>query len=114
MIDDCKDFSLYAEFQEGDAVARTFEKGIEYLKSQQWDLLLLDHDLGCLNNKGECPPPTTICAQYRPICESPTGYDIMLWLEQNPQHMPKKIQCISWNPVGKANIERMISQFEHN
>jgi hypothetical protein len=110
MIDDCKDFALYAEFKEGDAVARTYEKGIEYLKSQEWDLLLLDHDLGCLANKGDCPPPTSICPRYKSDCESPTGYDIMIWLQENPQHRPKKVQCISWNPVGGANIEDMIDR----
>jgi hypothetical protein len=110
MIDDCKAFDLYAEFKDGDGIARTFERGIEMLKQKRWDLLLLDHDLGCLNNKGDCPPPNKPCMKWKPDCESKTGYDIMLWLDENREHLPKEIRCISWNPVGGDNIRDMINR----
>jgi len=73
-------------------VARTFQEGIDALQSQKWDILLLDHDLG----------------------EEKSGYDVMCWLEQNPDHLPGEIACVSANPVGKARIEQVIRKLYAN
>jgi CheY-like chemotaxis protein len=59
-------------------VARTVEKGLTFLQDQTWDLLLLDHDMG----------------------EEKTGYDVMSWLEGNPEKCPKAVYLVTANPVG--------------
>jgi hypothetical protein len=82
LIDDQKE--LYADY-----TARTYEEGIKALKKCKWDLLYLDHDLGCFDNAGR----------------EWTGYDILVWLKANPVYLPKKIQLVTFNIVGR---ERMI------
>lgn len=77
-----------------DKTARTYDEGIVALQEEVWDLLLLDHDLGEPEDKK-------------------TGYGIVSWLEANPQHLPKMVQVVSSNPVGRANIERVLQRFYH-
>jgi len=75
-----------------DRIARTFEDGIKALKEEgPWGLLYIDHDLG------ETDP-------------AKTGYDIMCFLEANPELAPKKIVCVSSNPVGRQKIEVVIEK----
>ena len=76
-------------------IAKDFESGIEALKSQKWDLLLLDHDLN----------------SYVDGIEK-TGYDIMLWLEVNPVHMPSEIHLVTANPVGAARMRSVIASLQ--
>jgi hypothetical protein len=76
-----------------DCVARTFKDGIKQLKSSKWELLLLDHDLGCFDEK------TGI---------EKTGYDIICWLEKNPNRLPKKIELVTSNPVGRQRMAKVI------
>jgi len=70
-----------------DYVAKTFEDGVTKLKTQKWDLLYLDHDLG----------------KYKK-----SGYDVMQFLAENKQFIPKIIICVSDSPGGKNQIEGMI------
>jgi len=82
---------LIDDFRENihaDKIARTFEQGIECLKNEYWDLLLLDHDL-CDEDPRK------------------TGYGIMCWLEQNQNHLPGRIEFVTANPVGRKNMERV-------
>ena len=81
LIDDVRDMAC-------DKVARTYEEGIECLKSKKWDLLLLDHDLG----------------------EEKTGYDVMCWLEENTQHLPNRIELVTANPVGRKRMLTVINK----
>lgn len=67
-------------------IARDFKTGLQMLEDQSWDVLLIDHDLG----------------------EEKTGYDIMCWLEEHPEKVPKRIICVSSNPVGRKRIEQII------
>ena len=55
--------------------ARDYNTGIEALKTGGWDLLLLDHDLASFDDDGR----------------ERTGYDVMCWLEENPQFLPGKV-----------------------
>lgn len=71
---------------DADRVAKTYDEGIEALKERIWDVLYLDHDLGL----------------------GKTGYDIMNWLEEHPEHLPDRIIIISANPVGRRNMERVV------
>lgn len=85
LIDDCR------EFYGGETIARTFAEGIALLQSQKWDLLYLDHDLGDPNPRN-------------------TGYGIMCFLEENPQHLPGRIVLVTSNPVGRQNMQVVIDR----
>jgi hypothetical protein len=82
LIDDLREIAV-------DRVARTFLDGIAALKEGSWDLVLLDHDLGDPNPRH-------------------TGYDILCWLEQNPQFLPGEIQLVTMNPVGRDKMRVVI------
>jgi hypothetical protein len=74
-------------------IARNYDEGIrQLLLNGPWDLLLLDHDL----------------ASFDSNAVEKTGYDIMCWLEENAAYVPKEIQCVSANPVGRSRIEVVI------
>jgi hypothetical protein len=82
------------ELPEASVLARNFNEGIRQLElNGPWDLLLLDHDLASFDNDGK----------------EKTGYDIMCWLEENLQFLPKKIECVSANPVGRSRITLLIT-----
>jgi CheY-like chemotaxis protein len=83
LIDDFRNF-------DGVTIARTYQEGIEALEAGgPWDLLMLDHDLGCYDfEKGR----------------EMTGYDVVCWLEEHPGKLPKRVQLVSANPSG---VERM-------
>lgn len=84
LIDDMRDI-------DSDVVARTFDAGIEALKSQTFDVLYLDHDLG------DSDP-------------NKTGYGIMKFLEENPDRMPGRIVLVTSNPVGRANMQVVVNK----
>jgi hypothetical protein len=86
LIDDLRDIGA-------DTIARTFDEGMSALQNQgPWDILYLDHDLGDPDTKK-------------------TGYNIVNWLERNPQYWPNAIQVVSSNPVGRQNIERVLTRY---
>lgn len=72
-------------------VAKNFTQGIISLVSQKWDLLLLDHDL----------------SSYVEDVEK-TGYDVMLFLEKNPEYLPGEIMLVTSNPVGRDKMNVVI------
>lgn len=76
---------------EATVVARTFAEGVIALKSEIFDVLYLDHDLG------EDDP-------------NHTGYGIMKFLEENPDRLPKEIKLVTSNPVGRANMQVVINR----
>jgi len=74
---------------------RNFQQGIKSLKyGGPWDLLFLDHDLASFDKDGK----------------EKTGYDVMCFLEANPEFLPKKIICVSSNPVGRRRIQVVIDK----
>ena len=76
-------------------IARNYFAGITALTCGiKWEILYLDHDLHT----------------YDDDSREWTGYDIMLFLENNPQFLPKKIICVSSNPPGRARIEQVIEK----
>ena len=97
MIDDIRKPDFVRITEDGpvcvqvDKVCRTFDEGLEALKSQHWNVLLLDHDLGD-------PDPKK------------TGYGIMCWIEANPHQKPDEIVLITANPVGRRNMEMVIKK----
>jgi len=80
VIDDYKNIKA-------DYIARTFEDGVRKLRSEKWDLLYIDHNLGEFKK---------------------SGYDIMVFLKENKQYIPKMIICISDSPDGELLINGMI------
>lgn len=75
-------------------VCRTYDEGLSALKSEKWQLLYLDHDLGCYDENGR----------------EKTGYDIMCFLEEYPQYLPEKIMIVSSNPVGRKRMQVVIDK----
>lgn len=71
-------------------IARTFAEGISALRDEQWDVLLLDHDLGEEDGKD--------------------GTGIMNWLEENTQYLPKQITLVTSNPVGKERMQKIVDK----
>lgn len=75
-------------------VARTFAEGINALKDGSIDTLLLDHDLACYADDGE----------------ELTGYKIMLFLEEHPEYLPKRIVLVTSNPVGRDKMQVVVDK----
>lgn len=85
LIDDIRDI-------EATVVARTYAEGIYALKNDgPFDVLYLDHDLGEEHPKH-------------------TGYGVMCFLEEFPEFLPKEIQLVTANPVGRQNMQRVIDR----
>jgi len=92
LIDDTRDEGSVG--RRVDIIARNYWTGIECLKLKKWDVLLLDHDLNSF--------VFGTSKEY-------TGYDIMLFLEEHPEHLPEEIIFVTSNPPGRA---RMIAAYE--
>lgn len=84
---------------QADYTARTYSEGIAQLKKTKWETLLLDHDLGCFDEK---------------TGREKTGYDIVCWLERNPKYLPKRIQLVTSNPVGRSRMLQVIQGLYRN
>jgi len=67
--------------------SRTFEDGVNKLKTEKWDLLYLDYDLG----------------KYKK-----SGYDVMQFVKENKEFAPKMIMSISPEPSCEDRINGMI------
>jgi hypothetical protein len=89
LIDDVRELSVTR-------TARTFAAGIAALQERQWDVLYLDHDLADFSG---------------PDGRELTGYDVVCWLEANPQHLPGKVEIVSSNPVGRQRMASVLGKF---
>lgn len=87
-IDDQRDLKA-------DQVARNYADGISALKEKHWDVLLLDHDLGDFTG---------------PEGREKTGYDVMTWLEENPEHLPGRVEILTSNPAGRSRIKQVVDR----
>lgn len=75
-------------------VERRYAQGLYALENEgPWDILYLDHDLMSFNQRGEM-----------------TGYDIMCWLERNPEYLPGKIELVTSNPAGRQRMQQVIDK----
>jgi hypothetical protein len=106
LIDDFRYFNC-------DKTARNYDDGIKYLQQEIWDEVLLDHDLGACKqctedgiHIGDMKTPETTF--YNSCPHAKTGYDILCWLENNKQFLPKKITLVTANPVGRKNMESIL------
>lgn len=77
-------------------VAKNYQEGIKQLEiGGPWDALLLDHDLSSYDEGSG---------------KELTGTDIMNFLEQNQDLLPKKIILVTSNPVGRKNMQAIIDK----
>jgi len=72
-------------------VERTYSGGIEALKNGPWDVVFLDHDLASFEDGKE-----------------KTGYDVVCFLEENPEFLPKRVIIVSSNPVGRRKMQDVL------
>lgn len=73
---------------------RNYNTAIDALKETLWNLVVLDHDLGDFDENGK----------------ERTGYDILCWLEQNQQYLPKRIELITNNPSARLRMQLVIDK----
>jgi len=73
----------------------TAELAIEMLKSQTWDVLFLDHDLG---------GPAYVDS----FGDVETGYTVAKWIFNNMDRKPKHVFIHSLNGPGALNIQNRI------
>lgn len=85
LIDDIRTINV-------DRIARTYEEGIAALQEKRWDVLYLDHDLG-----------------DKSVPEK-TGYTIVCWLEQHPEHLPGKIVLVTNNGSGRERMQLVLNR----
>ncbi len=71
-----------------DRIARNYADGIKALHEERWDLLLLDHDLGCFDENGK----------------ELTGMDILKWIAENRGYAPEKIGIVTMNIVARKQM----------
>lgn len=74
LIDDCRDLGA-------DIIARNPSAARRMLALGGWECVCFDHDLG----------------------SDESGYDIVVWAIEK-QFLPPKIQLVTSNPVGRANM----------
>lgn len=92
-IDDCRELSFCS------VLARTYHDGIRALKFYpKWDELYLDHDLGAVQT------------QFTESGRELTGYDVLCFLEENPEYLPKEIILVTSNPVGREKMQKLIEK----
>ena len=78
-------------------IARTYWDGWHSLAFDgPWDLLLLDHDLGCFEMSGLYGK------------REKTGYDILCLLERYTYFLPKDIKVITDNASARPKMEAVV------
>jgi len=82
--------------------AKTAEEAIEFLKTGKVEEASLDHDLAWEHYPGSGIPSTQYTAK--------TGYDVVLWMEENNVWPPNGVRVHSMNPVGRAKMEAAINK----
>lgn len=64
----------------GYILVRSYDECIVLLENGKFDLVSLDYDLGYGQKK---------------------GYDVLLWLNEHPEHLPAKLKVHSTHPDGE-------------
>ena len=76
-------------------ICRTHDDGLAELKDGgPWNVLMLDHDLGCYNENGR----------------EQNGYHILCFLEENPQFTPDCIDIITANASVRRKMEQVAAK----
>jgi hypothetical protein len=101
----------------GWVVARTADEAIDYLKTHEVYFASLDHDLADehypwnaipnLPNQDDWPEHMN---RYPVQFKEKTGYDVILWMEENNVWPSHGVICHSMNPVGRQRINAVIEK----
>lgn len=82
--------------------AKTAQEAIDYLSSGKVEIASLDHDLAP-DHYPWSGVPLEQC--------SGTGYDVVVFLENNPEFLPPRgTRVHSMNPVGRARMEQVLAR----
>ncbi len=79
----------YRSCPEGYILVRDYEECIILLENGVFERVSLDYDLGYGQK---------------------TGYDVLVWLREHPEHLPKKIRVHSSHPAGSRMMLRFIKE----
>jgi hypothetical protein len=95
-LDDVRDPTHYGHI--GWTWVKTVDEAIALLKTKQVAKASLDHDLTIAQTMGEDD-------------HEPTGYDVVLFLEQNPEYLPPEgVGVHSMNPVGQIRMRKVLAK----
>ena len=99
---------------------RTAEEAIAWLKADNFEIdeISLDHDLGVPSCR-DCRMSAKSEEEYSKIFElgcvhgEKTGYEVILWLEQNLDHWPQfGVHVHSMNPAGRFRMQQAIDKIQ--
>ena len=84
-VDDEKEPDWYGLDADTLDIAKTYKEAEELIKSNAYDIMYLDHDLGTVKNDGSML--------------------LRLYMTFHTNEPPKQVFCVSWNPVGVERIK---------
>ena len=96
LVDDCRD----ADFIEKaygilpTHIAKTYDEAIALIKKGNWDIIMMDHDLGCYDSEGK----------------ELNGTHVLSFIEEHIQYKPTNFIMVSANPVGRKNMQVIIDK----
>lgn len=112
-LDDLRDPRKHGIFNA--AWATTYEQAVEMLATGDVTFASLDHDLGaceeCVATNahiGDMKTPETTFYNHCPHAKS--GYDVVVWMEENNVWPKNGVIVHSMNPVGKARMQQVIDR----
>lgn len=91
----------------GWTLARTYDEAIKILKTGKVEEASLDHDLG---EQHYIAAVEEALGQQDVKYEGKTGYDVVLWMEENNVWPPRGVHVHSYNPVGAARMRTVIGK----
>lgn len=103
--------------------AWTYIQAIDMMRTKEFDLICLDHDLGDLDDGQEAVTVNSpnFKLNYKPdfyidsFCQTRSYYDgrdICEWMVESLKYSPSKILIHSWNPDGAAEMARILKHFK--
>lgn len=78
--------------------AKSYEEAIAAFLTGKITRCSLDHDLTIQQTLGHKD-------------NEKTGYDVLLWLIDNPKYMPEHVTIHSANPVGRMRMENLLDDY---
>jgi hypothetical protein len=88
---------------------QTATQAIDLLKTGLVSIASLDHDLGFVGHQNVSAlglPPEIL----EVVPDGKSGYDVVVWLEQHPEYMPKNgVHVHSQNPAGAARMRTVLA-----
>lgn len=96
-LDDIRDPSYFGNLNW--IWAKTADEAIELLKTGKVIEASLDHDLTIQQTLGRND-------------KEKTGYDVVLWMEENNVYPPNGVKVHSMNPVGRERMEVVLNKIK--